>query len=498
MKYLIFGTGDYYERYKDWFAKEDIAALLDNSPQKQNTKIDGIRVMAPEDGVKLSFDCIVVLSFYVKDMKRQLKALGVEQDRIFHFYDLYKLPGIKSQVDTIRYFGEAREMVEREAENKVLLLSQDLTLGGPAIALLHVARVLQKKGYQTVYASMLDGPLREKLSGYGIPVIVDRRLQIGTMEETSWSDNFSVILCNTINFYVFLSQRNINIPVIWWLHDSLFFYDGVDKDLLRSIDRTNLHIVSVGPIPQRAMRIFLPSLPIGRLLYGVEDNCQMTERAPRSREKTVFAVIGYIEARKGQDILIEAIGKLPAAIRRRAVFYLVGQDTSLMAQEIRKQIQDIPEVILTGVVGRTQIDNLLSQTDMLICPSREDPMPTVAAEAMMHSVPCLLSDAVGTAEYIHNRKDGMLFPSEDVCALSGQIEWCISHTDLLADMGRAARKIYEAVFSMEAMEREVLKIMETAVNCSDINPLMHYPDGVETKACTEMRISMQHKEDENG
>ena len=55
MKYLIFGTGDYYERYKDWFAKEDIAALLDNSPQKQNTKIDGIRVMAPEDGVKLSF-----------------------------------------------------------------------------------------------------------------------------------------------------------------------------------------------------------------------------------------------------------------------------------------------------------------------------------------------------------------------------------------------------------------------------------------------------------
>ena len=92
----------------------------------------------------------------------------------------------------------------------------------------------------------------------------------------------------------------------------------------------------------------------------------------------------------------------------------------------------------------------------------------------------------------------MLFPSEDVCALSGQIEWCISHTDLLADMGRAARKIYEAVFSMEAMEREVLKIMETAVNCSDINPLMHYPDGVETKACTEMRISMQHKEDENG
>lgn len=473
MKYLIFGTGDYYERYKDWFAKEDIVALLDNSPQKQNTKIDGIRVMAPEDGVKLSFDCIVVLSFYVKDMKRQLEALGVEKGRIFHFYDLYKLPGIKSQVETIRYFGEAREIVEREAGNKVLLLSQDLTLGGPAIALLHVARVLQKKGYQTVYASMLDGPLREKISGYGIPVIVDRRLQIATMKQIAWLDNFSVMLCNTINFHVFLSDRNVEIPVIWWLHDSLFFYDGVDKNVLKKIDRTNLHTVSVGAVPQRAIQTCLPSMPVGRLLYGVEDSCRMGRVCRRTGEKTVFAVIGYIEARKGQDILIEAIRKLPADMRQKAVFYLAGQDSSLMAQEIRGQIQELPEVIMTGAMNRTQIDDLLHKADMLICPSREDPMPTVAAEAMMHSVPCLLSDAAGTAEYIHYREDGLLFPSEDVCALAREIMWSIAHVDLLAEMGRKARKIYEAVFSMEAMEGNVSKLMEIAVK------------------------NVQHKEDEN-
>lgn len=31
---------------------------------------------------------------------------------------------------------------------------------------------------------------------------------------------------------------------------------------------------------------------------------------------------------------------------------------------------------------------------------REDPMPTVVAEAMFYGVPCIVSDAVGTAEYI--------------------------------------------------------------------------------------------------
>ena len=27
MKYLLFGTGEYYQRYKKWFAKDNIAAF---------------------------------------------------------------------------------------------------------------------------------------------------------------------------------------------------------------------------------------------------------------------------------------------------------------------------------------------------------------------------------------------------------------------------------------------------------------------------------------
>ena len=31
MKFLLFGTGDYYERYKKWFDKNQVLALLDNA-----------------------------------------------------------------------------------------------------------------------------------------------------------------------------------------------------------------------------------------------------------------------------------------------------------------------------------------------------------------------------------------------------------------------------------------------------------------------------------
>ena len=51
MKFLLFGTGDYYERYKKWFDKNQVLALLDNSPVKQQTWIDEIQVVSPEQGI---------------------------------------------------------------------------------------------------------------------------------------------------------------------------------------------------------------------------------------------------------------------------------------------------------------------------------------------------------------------------------------------------------------------------------------------------------------
>ena len=83
MKFLLFGTGDYYERYKKWFDKNNVLALLDNSEEKQNRLIDGIKVLSPEEGISLSFDVIVILSFYVRAMKEQLLGLGVSEDKIY-------------------------------------------------------------------------------------------------------------------------------------------------------------------------------------------------------------------------------------------------------------------------------------------------------------------------------------------------------------------------------------------------------------------------------
>ncbi|MDY6317372.1 MAG: hypothetical protein SPL49_09165, partial [Oribacterium sp.] len=61
MKILVFGTGDYYQRYKNFFI-EDIVGFIDNNESKQGTFQDGIEIMSPVRAVSINYDRIYVLS----------------------------------------------------------------------------------------------------------------------------------------------------------------------------------------------------------------------------------------------------------------------------------------------------------------------------------------------------------------------------------------------------------------------------------------------------
>ncbi len=466
MRFLLFGTGDYYNRFKKWFAQHEVLALLDNSVQKQYTEIDGLSVLPPKEGIDLPYDSIVILSFYVESMKKQLLSLGVEEDRIYHFYDLHELLLKGREGWPVHYFLNAKEAIEDKSPKnpKILLMSNELTLGGPPIALFHAALILKGKGYRVVFASMLDGPLRERITENGIPVVVDENLQVAVMKETEWVNTLSLIICNTLNFHVFLSERDTKIPVLWWLHDARFFYDGVNKKVISRISLDHLKSVSVGPVPAKAIEEFLPDMKCGELLYGVEDveNSGVKHGGIRydKHQKIRFITIGFLEDIKGQDVLVDAVKGLSDAIRTQCEFYIIGHDKTLFGERIHKESEEFPEIIFTGSVSRGEIHRLLEASDVLICPSRQDSMPTVVAEAMMHFVPCIVSDAVGTASYIRDGRDSFLFQSGNAQKLAEKITWCVCSRDRLKHIGKLARKLYETYFSMAVFEDKLLEIIQ--------------------------------------
>ena len=152
---------------------------------------------------------------------------------------------------------------------------------------------------------------------------------------------------------------------------------------------------------------------------------------------------------------------LPSVIRDQLKVYLIGKNVSAMAVKLKQEIADIPEITMTGVLSDEEFENVFSKIDVLVCPSREDPMPAVTVEAMMNRIPCIVSDMVGTSAYIREGVEGCIFQSQDACGLAEKIEWCVEHREQLEAMGREARILYEKYFSMDIFERNLIELVES-------------------------------------
>ena len=176
-----------------------------------------------------------------------------------------------------------------------------------------------------------------------------------------------------------------------------------------------------------------------------------------------FTTIGFVERHKGQDILIEAIHEIDPTILDECEFTIVGNKTSMFAESLDGQVKDFSCVKMIGPVNREEIHKILSDSDVLICPSREDSMPTVCAEAMMHKVPCIVSDSIGTATYICDGLNGLVFGSENASELKDKIIWCVNHREILKEMAEKAYEVYERVFSSSVFEQNLLMYVEEMI-----------------------------------
>ena len=76
----------------------------------------------------------------------------------------------------------------------------------------------------------------------------------------------------------------------------MFFYDGVDKQCLRQMDKTNLTVLSVGSVPEQAIHTIVPDLSVNWLVYGVEDTADVHKNPIKYDDRVCFVTIGYIIA----------------------------------------------------------------------------------------------------------------------------------------------------------------------------------------------------------
>ena len=191
--------------------------------------------------------------------------------------------------------------------------------------------------------------------------------------------------------------------------------------------------------------------------YGIPDNSKLYKKEPE--DKVIFSIIGTMDKRKGQDILIEAIKLLPSEYQAKIRVDFIGQSDNQYAEDIMSKAANLSCVNFKGLIHFEKKNELYKNTDVLICISRDDPFPVVVSEAMLFSIPCIISDHVGQANLIKNGFNGFVIQNENIEELKNKMIWCIDNRNKLYEIGCNSRRIYEEYASIDHFEDEFRKIL---------------------------------------
>lgn len=459
MKILLFGTGEYYQIYKEWFNQVTIVALLDNDARKQGGILDGIKIIAPTDIIYKSFDAVFLLSLHIKEMREQLLELGISAEKIFTYDDIAII--LKKQLPRaeIKIWGDFRRTRKnwQDCRADIALVSHELTYTGAVIALYQVAQILVRQGLNIFLVSLCDGPMRQKFMGLNIPVLIDHNLRVCTFVDIPWIRYCRLLFVNTMTFYALFRNHCISVPIIWWIHESEMIYFGRQCELLNDKASDGVFVYTVGKYARTPFLKRCPNWSVqGGLLFGIEDFYMLNSHYQQNR--FIYAVVGVVSKRKAQDLFLQAVQNIPNDIRKRCEFWIIGNNEEPWALDLSKL--EIEGVRYFGTVNREQIQDIYRKINVLVCCSRSDTMPIVTVEAMMNHIPCIVSDHVGTMEFISHGVNGFTYPVMDVEKLSELMTWCYEHQNELRLIGDNARKVYESKFSLESLQGNLFKILQ--------------------------------------
>jgi glycosyltransferase involved in cell wall biosynthesis len=168
----------------------------------------------------------------------------------------------------------------------------------------------------------------------------------------------------------------------------------------------------------------------------------------------VLIAAGRLHPNKGFDVLLDAMARL-----EEAHLWLAGSgplDAQLKAQACRLGIAD--RVHFLG--WRGDIISLISAADVLVCPSRLEPLGNVVLEGWAQGSPVVAAASAGPAALIEEGQSGLLVPIDDASALAAALQRIIDDGALrttLADGGRAA---FEASFTKDAVVKQYQALFE--------------------------------------
>ena len=459
VKIIIFGTGLYSEQYSRIIPKEDIVCYVDNNIEKDGTEFFSRPVMLPSKADYSLADYVVIMVLDDIEIVNQLKGLMVPDNKIIHYYDFAKVMQMPVRISTNNGEKDAESWHNEHPGKRLFLCVHDFDRTGVPVVMMHLAKLLQEENCSIVYGAVRNGTMVADLQQVNIDYIENIGLMESSDDFIRFIKGFDAVIFGTVTVGRFAhSLSYYDKPIFYWINES---YDDLFQLHKLPPHRNNMYYLTEGDETEYTFKKFYPERQTSQLLYFLPENI---DSFPKEKHNdfdpchTVhFAIIGTISKRKGQDIFLEAIKKIPNEYKEHMAFLVVGapyRDLNIDWDEIcavEPRVEYLPEI------SQEELEKLYMRIDVLVCASREDSNPVVVTQAFQNSLPCIVSSGVGQSRFMSDGYAGFVFENGDASDLARKMIEYVQNAKLIEKQGNQGRKIFEDCFSEDAARKVIRK-----------------------------------------
>ena len=188
--------------------------------------------------------------------------------------------------------------------------------------------------------------------------------------------------------------------------------------------------------------------------------------APRTalytpRRAPLVLALGRLHRNKAFDVLLRSMRRV-----LDAYLWLAGEGPERRAlEDLAQELAVKPRVRFLG--WRDDTAALFAACDVVVCPSRIEPLGNVVIEAWAQAVPVVATDSLGPGTLIDHMETGILTPVDDAATLGHAIKLVLEDDGLSRRIARAGHAVYEARFTESVVVERYLEFFNrVAPSCA--------------------------------
>lgn len=236
----------------------------------------------------------------------------------------------------------------------------------------------------------------------------------------------------------------------------------LNKRAVRGFDR----VIAVSEVIERELidhgvgvqRVSLVRNGIGALRASADARARIRHEMRVGAEEQAIVQIGRLGYPKRNDLLLEAVSSLPAALLPH--IWLVGEgEHESMLRDLARQRGLEARVRFCGY--RNDIPDILSAADVMAVTSDTEGMPITVLEAMAMRCAVVSTTVGAIPRVLRDRTDAWLVPPGDSAALASALAEALGRPGIAKARAESAYQQYRREYSRDSMGSRYLEIYES-------------------------------------